>query len=85
MCGVTIEGSTSSQRGDFHKFTVISPGIDWVKFDTCDATSFKNYLFLYDYWNQTGHEQWQPGKFGSGYGTGGSLGFHYVLGWAILG
>eukprot|EP01083_Nonionella_stella_P025727 70871_1 len=70
MCGVTVEGTTSSQRGDFHKFTVIAGGIDWVKFDTCESTSFNNYLFIYDYWNQTAHEQWN-------YNSHNSIGFHY--------
>merc|ERR1712154_653905 len=69
-CGITVTGETSAQRGDFHKFTVTGEGVDWVKFDTCDETSFNNYLFVYDHWNQTGHEQWN-------YGRDYSIGFHF--------
>jgi hypothetical protein len=69
-CGVTLEGETSARSGDFHRFTVIKGGVDWVKFDTCDETSFKNFLFVWELYNQTGHEHYQ-------YGRDNSLGWTY--------
>eukprot|EP01083_Nonionella_stella_P130814 397094_1 len=72
-CGLTITGNTKKRNGDFHKFKVIGGGIEWVKFDTCQATEFKNYLFVYDYYNHTGHEYWAHYNGASG----NSLSYHY--------
>jgi len=55
-CGLIVEGDVPARSRDFHKFEVIGGSVEWVRFSTCEETSFNNYLFVYEYDNHTGHE-----------------------------